>query len=110
MDFVLDGVEADFVGLAEAEAGLGAAAGEEHGIAIRIVIAAGAAFAHRRAAEFAAPDDERVVQQAAAFEVLDETSNRPVAFAAEFGVVAAQVAMGVPLRPGAHVNLDKANA
>src|SRR6266404_20739 len=68
---VLDGVVAQIVGGAELRAALDAAAGDEDGEALDVVIAAGA-LGHGRAAEFAAPDDEGVVEHAALFEVGDE--------------------------------------
>ena len=39
-------------------------------------------FAHRCAAEFAAPDDERVVEQAALFEIEHQRGARLIDFAA----------------------------
>ena len=63
---ILDGLEAEFVGGAVSDAALEAAAGHQHGEAVGIVIAAVAAFGNRRAAEFAAPDHQGFVQQAAA--------------------------------------------
>ena len=62
-DAVLHGLEAELVGGAVGEAALEAAACHEHREAVRIVIAAVAAFGDRRAAEFAAPDHQRFVQQ-----------------------------------------------
>ena len=69
-----DGVEAEFVGLANHRAGLSAAAGEPHGEGVNVVVTAGgiAVLAHRGAAEFAAPDDKGVFEQAALFEIGDE--------------------------------------
>src|SRR5262245_25427295 len=90
MHLVLDGVKADFIGLAKRTSGLHAAARKEHREAERIVIAAIAGFAHWRAAELAAPDHERVGQEATSLEVLDETGDRPVALAAGAGVIAIQ--------------------
>ena len=54
--------------------GFDAAAGEPHGEGVDVVVAAGrfADLAHRRAAELAAPDDERVVEQAALLQVVDQ--------------------------------------
>ena len=70
---VLDGVEAELVGLAEGDARLDAAAGQPHGEGVGVMVAAVvAALDHRRAAELAAPDDQRVVEQAALLEVLDQ--------------------------------------
>ena len=67
---VFDRVQADFVGGADRLPASDAAAGHPHGEAGRVVVAAVALFAHRRAAELAAPDDERLVEQAALLEVL----------------------------------------
>src|SRR5439155_6954311 len=59
----LDGGEAEVVGLAN-NALSDAAAGDPHGEGVDVMVAADgdADLAHRRAAEFAAPDDERVFQ------------------------------------------------
>ena len=59
VDAILDGVQADVVGRAVADAALDAAAGHPDREAVGIVIAAVAALAHRRAAELAAPDHQR---------------------------------------------------
>src|SRR5579862_9123244 len=75
---VLDGVEADVVGGADDLAAFDAAAGEPHGEAEVVMVAAtaggagGAAFGFGGTAEFAAPEEERAVQEAAAFQVFDE--------------------------------------
>ena len=63
-------VVAEVVGFAERHARLDAAAGQPDGEAARMMVAAVVgrrelALAVDRAAEFAAPDDQRVVQQAA---------------------------------------------
>ena len=62
---------AQFVGAAVGEPALDAAAGHPDGEAVDVMIAADA-LAHRRAAEFAAPDDQRVVEQAALLEVVHQ--------------------------------------
>ena len=78
VDFVLHDGEAEFIGLAIADAVLHAAACEEDGIRVGKMIAAlvhalgGAAFAEWCAAEFAAPHDERVVEQTALLQLADE--------------------------------------
>ena len=68
VDHVLDGVVAELVGLAVGDAGLDAAAGQPDGKALDVMVAA-VALVHRRAAELAAPDHQRVVQQAALLQV-----------------------------------------
>ena len=65
---------------------------------------------HRRAAELAAPDDQRLVEQAAALQVLEQAGDRLVHRAAGLGVVRLDVAVGVPLAAGAAVELDEADA
>ena len=45
---------------------------------LRPTFASSRRFAHRRAAEFAAPDDQRVVQQAALLQVADQRGRRLV--------------------------------
>src|SRR5262249_15733761 len=68
VDGILDGVIAEFVGAAVGDAALDAAAGQDHGEGTHVVVAAQvqalAALRHGRAAELAAPDDQRVVQHA----------------------------------------------
>ena len=73
VDPVLDDVEAEVVGLAERDARLDPAAGQPHREGVRVVVAAVVApLDHRRAAELAAPDDQRVVEQPALLQVLDQ--------------------------------------
>ncbi len=61
------------------DAALEAAAGHHHRECVRVMVATDvgvfhvvAVFAHRGAVEFAAPYDERMVQQAALLEVLNQ--------------------------------------
>ncbi len=63
---VFDGFVAPVVGCAVGGAGLDAAAGEPDGEAEGIVVASVAALGEGGAAKFAGPDDQRVIQQAAA--------------------------------------------
>ena len=93
--------------------GLDAAAGEPHGEAVRIVIAAVAALRHGEAAEFGAPDDEGGIEQAALLEVGEKAGDREVGHAAHFLVVADEVFVRVPLHgdgSAAGVELDEADA
>ena len=70
----VDGGAAEFVGLADADAALDAAAGHPHREAVGVVVAAGAlgVFGGRLAAELAAPDDERLVEQPALLQILEQ--------------------------------------
>ena len=90
VDAVLDGLEAEVVGRAVDVAAAHAAAGQPHREAVVIVVAAVdlagvrallRQFDRRRAAELAAPDDERFVQQAALLEIDQQCADRLVAFA-----------------------------
>ena len=77
VDGLVDDLVAHFVGLAVGDAGLHAGTSHPDGEGVGVVIAAdesvaasaSAVFLHRGAAEFAAPDDEGVVEHAALFEV-----------------------------------------
>src|SRR5260370_1983950 len=77
VDGIADDVVAVIVGLAVADAGLDAAAGEPHAEAAAVMVAAmigggELALAVHGAAELSAPEDQGIVQQAALLEVLDE--------------------------------------
>src|SRR4051812_36155250 len=73
VDRIVDGVEAEVIARAEGEPRLDAATGEPHGERLRMMVAAIiAALRHGSAAELTTPDDERVLQHAALFEVLDQ--------------------------------------
>ena len=73
VDFVLDGIEAQFVGFSVVESSFDAAAGEPHGEGVGMVIAPiVTALDHGGAAEFATEDDKGVFEHAALFEILDE--------------------------------------
>jgi hypothetical protein len=61
-----------------------------------VVAAVVAALDHRRAAEFAAPDDQRVVEQAALLEILDQGGAGLVGVLAVAGEVLLEVAVLVP--------------
>src|SRR5262249_30076713 len=96
VDGVLDGLEAEFVGGAMDMAPLDAAAGQPHGKGVVVVVAAvhlalvgagGGELDGGRAAELAAPDDQRVVEHPALFQVLEEGGDRLVALPGEVAVV-----------------------
>ena len=54
-------------------------------------------FAHRHAAEFTAPNDQRALQQAALLEIGQQAGDRHVGFLASRRVVLGDAAVGVPL-------------
>src|SRR5437764_1500242 len=92
MEPVRDGGAAELVGLADAGAPLDAAAGQPHREAVRVVISAGALLelGGGLAAELAPPDDQGLVEQAAALEVLDQPGDGLVGVAGVLGVVGDQ--------------------
>ena len=107
MDDVLDGVVAELVGRAVGDAALDAAAGQPHREALDVVVAA-VALGHRRAAELAAPDDERVVEHAALLQVLDQRRRRPGR--PPRALIAMSPLMPAVMVPVAVVELDEAHA
>ena len=78
----------------------------EHGEAFDVVIAAGA-LGHGRAAEFAAPDDQRVVEHAALFQIGDQRGGRLVDFLGLELDVVFEIAVVVPV---AVIELDEPHA
>src|SRR5262245_30615005 len=105
-DRIDHGVVTDLVRFAHSYAWFDASAGEPHGEGSRMVVASeqlrpAAGFVHRRASEFAAPDDDRVFEQIALFQLGQQRSDRLVGFAADAGQLADNVsadrsAMSVP--------------
>src|SRR5262249_17539743 len=86
VDFVPHDVEAEFVGLADGDAGPDAAAGQPDSEGLRVMVAAqlaselGVRLDQWSASEFAAPDGQGVCEQTALFEVLDESGGALVGF------------------------------
>src|SRR5947209_14278731 len=95
-------MEAKLIGSAVSEAVLDATAGHPDGKGLRMMIAAEPAaqsrigFDHRRTAELAAPDDQRLIEQAPSFEVGNESGTRLIGVATVFAVVADQIGVRVP--------------
>ena len=78
------------------DAALDAAAGQPDGEAERMMVAAVGAFGAGRAAELGGPDDERLVEQAALLQILQQAGDRLIDLRAVGGVVACEIAVGVP--------------
>src|SRR5947209_10540134 len=79
---VLDCSETELVGAAQDLASFNAAASQPGGEPVRVVIAAGAlvriaAVGDGCTAKLASPDHQGLVEQAACFEVLEQSRNRP---------------------------------
>src|SRR5665213_4181381 len=101
VDRILHDVVAEVVGLAIDHARLDAAAGHPDREAARVMIAAIILARQRaltvdRAAEFAAPDDERLIEQAALLQVGEQAITRSIDIAALDRQVGGEVAMLVP--------------
>ena len=107
---IFDGPQAQLVGRADHLPAADAAAGHPHREAGRVVVAAVAFFAHRRAAEFAAPDHQRFVEQTAPLQIAQQPGDRLVHRAAELAVVLLELAVRVPLAAGAVIELHEADA
>src|ERR1700722_4068305 len=105
VDGLLDGGEAEFVGRAMDVAAFYTAAGHPHGKAVVIVVApinlpgvrSGSRQFHRGCApEFASPNDQGLVEQAALFEVLEQGPDRLIALAGEPAMIDLDVVVAVP--------------
>jgi len=107
----VDGALADFVGCPHRVAGFHAAAGQPHGHALGVVVAANFfAAAHAvvgRAAELAGPKHQRLVQHAALAQVADERGDRLIGHSNARAVRTLDVIVRVPT---ARVDLHEANA
>ena len=89
-------VESEVVGRSVDVTAFDATAGEKHREGSIVVVAAIAALSHGRATEFAAPDDEGIVEKAAVLEVLDESGDGLVGVLAVFRERFVQTAVLVP--------------
>jgi len=96
--FIDDGVVADLVGLAVADAAFDSTAGHPGGEAMGVVVAAGFGgfLCEGEPSEFAAPDDEGVFEEAALIEVGEESGDGGIGFAGELTVVSFDVVVAVP--------------
>src|SRR5690606_1328239 len=93
MDLVFDGEVAVVVGGAVADAGLHAAAGEPHGVALGIVVAAVVSLGDGGASKLASPENERVLEEAAGFEVGEEAGDGQVDLAGVLRVIGLEAGM-----------------
>ena len=108
MHLVLGGVEAEVIRLAQGQAPLHAPARHPHAEAIRMMIPAViASLDHGGAAEFTAPDDESVLEEAALFQVGDEGGAGLVGVSAVLLQVTDEVSV---LVPGLVKDLDEPDA
>ena len=101
VDRVLDGLVAELVGRAVGRAALDAAAGQPDGEAPVVVVAAHRRLAadqldRRRAAELAAADHQRLVEQAAPLQIGQQRRDRAVDLAGQLAVVLRRCCRGCP--------------
>src|SRR5882762_1754668 len=97
VDLILRGVEAKIIGLAQRESCFDATAGQPIGEAIGVMIApVVSALDHGGAAKFAAPNHQRIFQEAALLQVLDERRGSLVGSFAILLQVGGKIAMLVP--------------
>ena len=87
VDGLLDGLVGPFVGGAVADAAFETASGQPSGEAGGIVISPEAALATGHAAELGGPLDEGVGEEAAGFEIFEESGNGAVHGGAHFAVI-----------------------
>src|SRR5262249_817923 len=74
-DGLIHDTEAEIVGLADDLAARNSRAGHPYAEGIRIVIAAHIARGDWHTAEFGVPDDERIVEPSAAFQIFEQTDS-----------------------------------
>src|SRR5437868_6018485 len=100
-DGVFGDVVADLVGGAIGQAGAEAAAGHPAGEGALVVVAAAGAEALSEGgpAELGRPDDQRVVEQTAGLQVLEQSGEGPVEARRLAAVVVGEVLVGVPVDP-----------
>src|SRR6476661_9408869 len=93
---ILDGVIAELVGVAVADAAFDSAARHPDGEALLMMIAA-VALGHRRPAELTAPDDERLVEHAPALQIGEQCHAGLIDFLRDLGNPALHAAVMVPV-------------
>ncbi len=109
---ILDGVETQLVGGTVDDAPLDSATGQPHGEAVVMMVATVGPLRTRCAAELGRPDDDRVLQQPAPFEIDQQPGHRPVDLRTQRRMIRAEAGMGVPGtgRPTSMEDLNEANA
>ena len=113
-DLVHGSLMANLVRLAVAHATLDTATDHPIGVSVRIMITSGLAplLRDRQSAKFAAPDDERLVEQSALGQISNQAGNRLVGFSGKLRMISLDVVMPVPTSLVLHaptVNLNKAH-
>src|SRR5687768_5900556 len=97
MHLVSSGIETKLITFAERDAWFNASSSHPHREGIRVMVAAIiAALHHGRATEFAAPNDKRILEHSALFQIFDERSGRFVRVTAILFQIVHQVAVLIP--------------
>ena len=112
VNFAFDSQTPDFVSAAPTEAPFNAATSQKDGESFWIVVAAVGTLRKRRASELPTPPDQRVFQQAALFQVREQSRYRFVR-CLRMNCMRRHVGMLIPARVGrlvCIVNLNKANS
>jgi len=114
-DFVDSGLVADLIGFAVVGSAADAAAGHPRREGVGIVIAAGLGtfLGQGEAAELAGADDQGAVEEAALFQICQQSGDRDVRFAGELAVIAGDIDMAIPralVFHSAAEDLDEAHA
>jgi len=107
---ILDRPQPELVGRADRLTATDAAPRHPHREPGRVVIAAIPLLGHRRATEFATPDDERLVEHPALLEVAEQRGDRLVGLLAQLGVILFDARVRVPFAAGAMIDLDEPHA
>src|SRR6266568_7717990 len=102
VDRVFHDVVGEIIGFAMDNSGLGAAAGHPHSEAARVMITSvivlrQAALGINGAPEFAAPNDERGIEQTSRFEILNQSVTRLIDIFALAGEASGYVGVSVPV-------------
>ena len=95
---ILDGVETEFIRGAVHDAAFYSAAGEPRAKSLRMMIASGALGAGR-ASELRAEYHERIVEQAALLEILEQAGDRLIHLPGKLRVIRFDLRVGVPCAP-----------
>ena len=107
---VLDGVKTQLVGGAVNVSALDAAARHPDGEGVGMVVSSAGSFRAGGSAELGGPDNQRLIQQAALFEVLQQPGNGFVDLPAQTVVALLQRPVGVPaIARGAVIDLHESH-
>ena len=110
VEFVFHRVEAEVVSRADALTAAHPAAGHPHRETARVVVAAAGLLSHRRAAKLTTPNDERLVEQAARFQIGEEAGDGFVHGATERAVAFLELRVAVPAAARTAVQLHETHA